>query len=111
MLNTKENLKQIEAYTIQQKPLFTELTPEAAATIEGGVATYLFETKNVTSRLNIRERPSLDSRIIGYWYPDQKKRMKTPPITRNGFRAFGIPNVRGWVSRNYIKLIPRTYRP
>ncbi|MEH2079243.1 MAG: beta/gamma crystallin-related protein [Nostoc sp.] len=36
MLSTKENLKQIEMDTIQQEPLFTELTPEAAATVEGG---------------------------------------------------------------------------
>jgi hypothetical protein len=110
MLNTKENLKQIEMDTIQQEPLFTELAPEAAATVEGGVATFLFETKNVTSRLNIRQRPSLGSRIISYWYPDQKKRMKTPPITKNGFRAFGT-GVPGWVSTQFIKLVPGTYRP
>ncbi|MGF1673791.1 MAG: hypothetical protein ACFCUV_08920 [Rivularia sp. (in: cyanobacteria)] len=35
MLNTKENLKQIEMDSIQQEPLFTELTPEAAAVVEG----------------------------------------------------------------------------
>lgn len=35
MLNTKENLKQIEMDTIQQEPLFTELTPEAAAVVGG----------------------------------------------------------------------------
>lgn len=36
MLSTKEYFKQIEMDTIQEEALFTELTPEAAATVEGG---------------------------------------------------------------------------
>lgn len=35
MLNTKDNFKQTEMDSIQQEPLFTELTPEAAAVVEG----------------------------------------------------------------------------
>ena len=39
MLNTK--VKQIEMDTIQQEPLFTELTPEAAAVVEGsGISSF-----------------------------------------------------------------------
>jgi hypothetical protein len=38
MLNTKEQFKQIEMDTIQQEPLFTELTPEEAAVVEGSRA-------------------------------------------------------------------------
>ncbi len=110
MLSTKEYCNQLEMDTIQQEPLFTELPPEAAATVEGGVATFLFKTKGVTSRLNIRETPSLKSRIIGFWYPDQRKRMKTPGIFKNGFRAFGT-GVRGWVSSKFVEFIPGTYRP
>lgn len=40
MLNTKEHFKQIEMDTIQQEPLFTELAPEAAAVVEGGLASF-----------------------------------------------------------------------
>jgi hypothetical protein len=38
MLNAKEYFNQIEMDTIQQEPLFTELTPEAAAVVEGGAS-------------------------------------------------------------------------
>lgn len=36
MLNIKERIESIRMDTIQQEPLFTELTPEAAAAVEGG---------------------------------------------------------------------------
>lgn len=38
MLNTKEYCAQLEMETIQQEPLFTELTAEMAATVEGSGA-------------------------------------------------------------------------
>ena len=66
MLSTKENLKQIEMDIIQQEPLFTELTPEAAATVEGG-ALYFVALNDPNSSLNIRSRPNTtkSSKIIG----------------------------------------------
>ena len=57
MLTTKENLKQIEMDTIQQEPLLTELTPEAAATVEGGVL-YRVVLKDRNSSLNVRSLPN-----------------------------------------------------
>ena len=36
MLNTKEHFNQLEVDTIQQEPLFTDLTFEGAAVVEGG---------------------------------------------------------------------------
>jgi hypothetical protein len=111
--NNQNNINSIscveERNNIQDEPLFTELSSEAAATIEGG-ASFLFET-TAKDWLNIRERPSATSPIIGKWFPNQKRRMRTPPIvTSSGFRAFGLPNVQGWVSKQFIKLIPGTYR-
>jgi hypothetical protein len=44
MLNIKEQIKSAEMETIQQEPLFTELTPEAAAIVEGG---YKYFDENV----------------------------------------------------------------
>ncbi len=65
MLSTKENLKQIEMDTIQQEPLLTELTPEAAATVQGG--NLYFVVVDPGSSLNIRSRPNTtkSSKIIG----------------------------------------------
>ncbi|MEH2079241.1 MAG: SH3 domain-containing protein [Nostoc sp.] len=68
MLSTKENLKQIEMDTIQQEPLFTELTPEAAATVEGGIK---FRADIDSGRLNIRSGPSTNSRKIGSFGKDE----------------------------------------
>lgn len=94
MLSTKENLKQIEMDTIQQEPLLTELTPEAAATVEGGV---LYTTRNVTTRLRIRERPNTNSRIIDSFRPGEVFDA-TARIT-DGFRK--LIGKAGWVAASF----------
>ena len=57
MLNAKEYFNQIEMDTIQQEPLFTELTPEAAAVVEGGASfnsTVNFDTLLTSRAFNVR---------------------------------------------------------
>lgn len=57
MLNTKERFKQIEMDTVQQEPLFTDLTPEAAAIVEGGAsfqAPVKFDSSLTTRRFSVR---------------------------------------------------------
>lgn len=57
MLNTKEYCNQLEMDTIQQEPLFTELTPEAAAVVEGGGrfdSTVEFDTSLTSRSFNVR---------------------------------------------------------
>lgn len=100
MLNTK--VKQIEMDTIQQEPLFIELTPEAAATVEGGI---LFTTVGVTSKLNIRNLPNLrTSKVIGSFKPGAI--FSATDIVTNGFRRLSGKTSR-WVSTSFIK----RYRP
>ncbi|MEH2289034.1 SH3 domain-containing protein [Nostoc sp.] len=101
MLNTKENLKQIEMDTIQQELLFTELTPEAAATVEGG---FLYTTERVTTRLNIRERPTTKSDKIGYFLPGDV--FEASAKVTNGFRK--LSERAGWVSAEFTRRVLKT---
>ncbi|MEH2329877.1 SH3 domain-containing protein [Nostoc sp.] len=103
MLNTKENLKQIEMDTIQQELLFTELTPEAAATVEGGLQ---YTTEGVTTRLNIRERPTTKSDKIGYFLPGDV--FKASANVTNGFRK--LLGRAGWVSAEFTRRVLNTSR-
>ncbi len=70
MLNAKEHCKQIEMDTIQQEPLFTELTPEAAAVVEGGAgigsfgANVNFDTYLPTRSFSVR--PGGDIALASY---------------------------------------------
>ncbi len=96
MLNTKEHFKQIEMDTIQQEPLFTELTPEAAATVEGG-AWYKVSGVNAKSSLNIRYSPSTSSKIIGSLKP--KEYFETEDSAKDGFLK--LRGRAGWVSVLY----------
>lgn len=100
MLNTKEYCNQLEMDTIQQEPLFTELTPEAAATVEGGV---LYTTRGVTTRLNIRPTASTRFNPIDS-FPRGAIFDATVRIT-NGFRK--LIGRTGWVSARFT----RRYRP
>lgn len=110
MLNTKEHFKQIEMDTIQQEPLFIELTPEAAATVEGGI---LYTTVGVTSKLNIRNLPNLrTSSVIGSLRPGQI--FDATSTVRNGFRKLTAATARantigrraiGWVSTSFIRRV------
>ncbi|BBD69334.1 hypothetical protein NIES4072_33400 [Nostoc commune NIES-4072] len=96
MLSTKENLKQIQMDTIQQEPLLTELTPEAAATVEGGL---LYTTKGVTTRLNIRERATTKSDKIGSFRPGAV--FDASAKVTNGFRK--LLGRAGWVAASFTK--------
>ncbi|MFN6527830.1 hypothetical protein [Nostoc sp. ChiSLP03a] len=102
MLSTKENLKQIEMDTIQQEPLLTELTPEAAATVEGG-RTLTYTTKNIDpgSSLNIRPTPSTKLRPIGSI--QRGDFFEASSGITNGFRKlFGRA---GWVSAKFTQRV------
>jgi hypothetical protein len=94
--------------TIEHEPLFTDLTPEQAAILEGGVETYCpYTTRGVTSRLRIREGPGTNYDIVGYWYPgDVKYLQSSPAIVQNGFRAFDSSRDQ-WVSTQYIQRTQR----
>jgi hypothetical protein len=87
--------------TIQHEPLFTDLTPEQAAIIEGGVFCP-YTTRGVTSRLNIRSGPGTNYDIVGYWYPGEVKLLESPAILKNGFQAFDSSRDQ-WVSTRYIQ--------
>ncbi|WP_416212214.1 SH3 domain-containing protein [Nostoc sp. DedSLP03] len=89
--------------TIQQEPLFTELTPEAAATVEGGL---LYTTEQVTTRLNIRERPTTKSDKIGYFLPGQV--FDASAKVTNGFRK--LLGRTGWVSAKFTQRVLNTSR-
>jgi hypothetical protein len=68
--------------TIQHEPLFTDLTPEQAAIIEGGVQYCPYTTRGVTSRLKIRSGPGTNYKIVGYWNPGEVKLLESPAIVR-----------------------------
>jgi|GEM_PF-5728047 hypothetical protein len=87
--------------TIQHEPLFTDLTSEQAAIIEGGVFCP-YTTRGVTSHLNIRSGPGTNYRDVGNWYPGEVKYLESPPIIVNGFQAFDSSRKR-WVSTRYIQ--------
>ncbi|WP_298916410.1 hypothetical protein [uncultured Nostoc sp.] len=109
MLNTKEHFKEIEMDTIQQEPLFTKLTPEAAATVQGGI---LFTTIGVTTTLNIRNAPSLRTgKVIGSIKAGAIFDA-TNIVSKNGFRRLTVQTARaltgqaiGWVSRAFIRRV------
>lgn len=88
--------------TIQHEPLFTDLTPEQAAIIEGGVQYCPYTTRGVTSRLNIRNGPGVNYDIVGKWYPGEVKLLESPAILKNGFQAFDSSRDH-WVSTRYIQ--------
>jgi hypothetical protein len=87
--------------TIQHEPLFTDLTSEQAAIIEGGVFCP-YTTRGVTSHLNIRSGPGPNYRDVGNWYPSEVKLLESPAIVQNGFRALDSSRKR-WVSTQYIQ--------
>jgi hypothetical protein len=87
--------------TIQHEPLLTDLTPEQAVIIEGGVFCP-YTTRDVTSRLNIRSDPGTNYKIIDYWYPGEVKYLESPAILKNRFRAFSSSRNQ-WVSTQYIQ--------
>jgi hypothetical protein len=92
--------------TIEHEPLFTDLTPEQAAILEGGVETYCpYTTRGVNDWLNIRSGPGTNYRDIGNWYPKQVKYLQSPAIVQNGFRAFDSSR-KQWVSTQYIQRSP-----
>ncbi|BAY47997.1 hypothetical protein SAMD00079811_56160 [Scytonema sp. HK-05] len=89
--------------TIEHEPLFTDLTPEQAAILEGGVETYCpYTTQGVTSRLNIRSGPGTQYDVVDHWNPGEVKYLQSPAILSDGFRAFDSSRDQ-WVSRQYIK--------
>jgi uncharacterized protein YraI len=88
--------------TIEHKPLFSDLTPEQAAIIEGGVQYCPYTTRGVTSHLNIRSGPGTNYRDVGNWYPGEVKLLESPAIVQNGFRALNSSRNR-WVSTRYIQ--------
>ena len=108
MLNTKEYFKQIEMDTIQQEPLFTELTPEAAATVEGG-AWYQVSGVKAKSSLNIRSSPTLGNNIISS-YPNGAIIDATSTV-RGGFRKLTKSEIQrltmgrtiGWVANRFLR--------
>jgi hypothetical protein len=87
--------------TIQHEPLFTDLTSEQAAIIEGGVFCP-YTTRGVTSRLRIRSGSGTNYRIVDYWNPGEVKFLESPAIVQNGFRALNSSRNR-WVSTQYIQ--------
>jgi uncharacterized protein YraI len=87
--------------TIQHEPLFTDLTSEQAAIIEGGVFCP-YTTRGVTSHLNIRSGPGTNYRDVGNWYPGEVKLLESPAIVRNGFRKISSSR-NWWVSTQYIQ--------
>ncbi|MEH2415055.1 hypothetical protein [Nostoc sp.] len=100
MLNTKEHFKQIEMDTIQQEPLLTELTPEAAATVQGGI---LFTTIGVTTTLNIRNAPSIRTgKVVGSIRAGAI--FDATSIVSNGFRRL-TGRASRWVSRSFIRRV------
>jgi len=88
--------------TIEHEPLFTDLTPEQAAILEGGVQYCPYTTRGVTSHLNIRSGPGTNYKDVGDWYPGEVKLLQSPPIIVNGFQAFNSSRDR-WVSTRYIQ--------
>ncbi|MEH1948585.1 MAG: SH3 domain-containing protein [Nostoc sp.] len=108
MLNTKEYFKQIEMDTTQQEPLLTELTPEAAATVEGGI---LFRVVvDPGSSLNIRSGPSAKSKRIGS-LPNGVI-FNATNIVSNGFRRLTAQLAKtvtgraiAWVSNSFIRRV------
>ncbi|HYX14854.1 MAG TPA: hypothetical protein VE944_10910 [Nostoc sp.] len=111
MLSTKENLKQIEMDTIQQEPLLTELTPEAAATVEGGI---LRRVNVDRGNLNIRSTPFIptpsNANIIGS-IPNSLT-IDVTNIVRGGFRRLTARTTRlytqgrssvGWVANRLLE--------
>jgi hypothetical protein len=89
----------------QHEQLFTDLTPEQAAVLEGGAPQCPYTTRGVNSWLNIRSGPGTQYSDIGNWYPNKVKYMELPAITQNGFRAFNSLRTQ-WVSTRYIKSVP-----
>jgi hypothetical protein len=87
--------------TIQHEPLFTDLTSEQAAIIEGGVF-YPYTTRGVTSRLRIHFGPGTNYKSVDYWYPGEVKYLESPAILKNGFQAFSSSRNR-WVSTQFIQ--------
>jgi hypothetical protein len=91
---------------IEHEPLFTDLTPEQAAIIKGGVQYCPYTTRGVTSHLNIRSGPATNYRDVGNWYPGEVKYLQSSPaIVQNGFRAFDSSREQ-WVSTQYIQRSP-----
>jgi hypothetical protein len=88
--------------TIEHEPLFSDLTPEEAAILEGGVQYCPYTTRGVTSHLNIRSGPGTNYKDVGDWYPGEVKLLQSPPIKVNGFQAFNSSRNR-WVSTQFIQ--------
>ncbi|MDZ7964450.1 MAG: SH3 domain-containing protein [Nostoc sp. DedSLP03] len=108
MLSTKENLKQIEMDTIQQEPLLTELTPEAAATVQGGIK---FKVVLSSGSLNARSTPRLGNNIIGSYLNGAI--LDATSIVRGGFRRLTVFETQkltmgrtiGWVANRYLRRV------
>ena len=88
---------------LQHEQLFTDLPPLQASLIAGG-AFRPYTTKGVSDTLNIRSGPSLKSRIIGSWRPNQIRYLETPAIIKNGFRRFSSSQSM-WVSTQFIQQV------
>ena len=100
MLNTKEHLKQIEMNTIQQEPLLTDLTPEAAATVEGGVL-YRVVLKDPNSSLTIRRSPTIIGRKIGSLQNGERVNAELRTFgSRERFRK--LIGRAGWVAARFL---------
>jgi hypothetical protein len=106
MLSTKENLKQIEMDTIQQEPLLTELTPEAAATVKGGIQ---FRAFVPGSTLNIRSGPRLGKNIIGFFRNGDL--INATDTLRGGFRRLTTAQARAATGRAIAWVANRFLRP
>lgn len=111
MLTTKEHFKQIEMDTIQQEALFTKLTPEAAATVEGGIL-FRVNLDDPNSKLNIRSGPSTNSSVIGSFRNGQifdATNIFTPTFRRLTVQAAraatGGRSSIAWVSRRFISRV------
>ena len=103
MLSTKEYFKQIEMDTIQQEPLLTELTPEAAATVEGGVL-YRVVLRNPRSSLTIRERPSTNSADIGKLFNNQRVNARSQ-TAGSPVRFRKLIGQAGWVAASFLRRV------
>ena len=88
--------------TIEHEPLFSDLTPEQAAIIGGGVQYCPYTTRGVTSRLKIRSGPGTNYPDVGNWNRGEVKLMKSHAIVRNGFRKISSSR-NWWVSTQYIQ--------
>lgn len=102
MLNTKEHFKQIEMDTIQQELLFTELTPEAAATVEGG-RTFTYTTKNIDPGSSLNIRPTASTKFPPIGSIQRGAFFKASSGVTKGFRKlFGQA---GWVSAKFTQRV------